>query len=85
MIFQPPLKTDRSTVTQTDIYSKQASKQSSDGQTMDGGMDGQIGRIKETGGCLTENWMDTGGLGMTGKVRVQHLLGIQSVAGQSMD
>jgi hypothetical protein len=48
-------------------------------------MDGQIGGIKETGGCYTENCMDPGGLDMTGKVRVLHLPGIQPVAGQSMD
>jgi hypothetical protein len=52
---------------------------------MVGRMDGQIGGIKETGGCYTENCMDPGGLDMTGKVRVLHLPGIQPVAGQSMD
>jgi len=49
------------------------------------GIDGQIGGIKETGGCYTENCMDPGGLDMTGKVQVLHLPGIQPVAGQSMD
>jgi hypothetical protein len=52
---------------------------------MVGRMDGQTGGIKETGGCYTENCMDSGGLDMTGKVRVLHLPGIQPVAGQSMD
>lgn len=52
---------------------------------MFGRMDGQIGGIKEIGGCYTENCMDPGGLDMTGKVRVLNLPGIQPVADQSMD